>query len=50
MMFKHMHTEHDIGSDSDEASDEADDNDDDAVMVVDSPSPPRCKPGPAVSV
>ena len=45
IMFKHMYREHDIGSDSGGDSDE-----DDGVVIIDSPSPPRSKPGPAVSV
>ena len=42
-----MYREHDIGSDSGEDSD---DDDDDGIMIIDSLSPPKSKPGPAVSV
>ena len=44
-MFKHMYREHDIGSDS---GGDSDDDDDDGVVIIDSPSPPKSKPGPAV--
>ena len=44
-----MYREHDIGSDSGGDSDDGDD-DDDGIVIIDSPSPPMSKPGPAVSV
>ena len=51
IMFKHMYREHDIGSDSGgDSEDDDDDNDDDGIVIIDSPSPPKSKPGPAVSV
>ena len=42
-----MYKAHDIGSDS--GGDEDSENEDDNVVILDSPSPQRSKPGPAVS-
>ena len=47
IMFKHMYREHDIGSDS---GGDSDDDNDDGIVIIDSPSPPKSKPGPPVSV